>query len=725
MIVSGRVRAPTCSAAPEAATDYTRTLLVPARCAGSCSCGAGNGCVCVAGTPRCEVTLGDLSPGEWLHRVEAAATGQRQSRRALVMGDSSTAAAVDWTAYGSVLIVSSSEDGRGPGTLRQAVARASADSARPPTLIRFDHGSLAGGSMTVRLTDRRPLQVSRETVIDGTDADGNPSPLAPFAARSYPTIIELDPTDAGAAHAATLRFTGPGSGLRGVYLRRLLGADDVIRGRDQDLVAFGPGATRGFVESSRLDGGSAHRVMQDCPGNTAASLLNPAQGKDCIGVSGTGSLALADAVVVSESEVRHCYDRPVKSRNAGVLVRDSWIHHNLRGGLFAMNPNGKLLARRNLVEENGKNCPAATRCQGGPRDGMSCCPAGLNGSACAPAASLPGACPGSADRGCGSGRCVPLDGVADVSAGACGVSATRPGAAQMSAQNGTGTDLRTEQNVLRNGTRSGVFYRDAATGSMSDDFVCGMDVGVETTTAAGSASPIVVSGIASVLNRRAGVLLNRSGGAVAQVDFGDVRSTPRRGTRNAFSNNGGPNPPFPNFRAGSGGPSRKAEGNQWQSGGGGAGCDAAAVRANDVAPANARLDVDPCEAPRSPSGGTAVEGVFPSAARAGAVVHVLGSGFNAIDGYGRNDGPGGAATCSTLAAGNVCATTPRGTCVEFERSDGGWSPATAILAVTPTHLVVESPIDCAAPGRVRVRRKLADGRSATFTSSTPIFCRND
>src|SRR5262249_41010275 len=147
----------------------------------------------------------------------------------------------------------------------------------------------AGGLITIRLTGRRQLQVSKETVIDGTDADGDPSPLAPFPSRSYRTIIELDPTDAAAAHAATMRFNSPRSGLRGVYLRRILGADDLIRGRDQDLVAFGPGAMGGFVESSKLDGGSAHRVMQNCPANTAGATTNPAQGKDCVDVSGTGS----------------------------------------------------------------------------------------------------------------------------------------------------------------------------------------------------------------------------------------------------------------------------------------------------------------------------------------------------------------------------------------------------------------------------------------------------
>ena len=724
MVITGTLLTPTCAADPALATSYTRTLIIPSACSTSCTCGAGQTCRCDAsGVPHCVYTATNLSPGEWLHQIEVTAPGQKQSRRALTMGDPGSAASVRWIAYASTLTVRSDLDDGSPGTLRQAIATASATSARPPTLIQFDRGRVADGPITIRLTDPRQLRVSRETVIDGTDTAGNPSPLAAFASRSYPTVIELDPTDAAAAHAATLRFNSTGSGVRGLYLRRVLGADRLLPGRDQDLVAFGAGARRGFVESSKLDGGSAHRARQDCPANTPGAATNPAQGKDCIDVENTGSLASADAVVVSQSELRHCYDRAVKSQNAATIVRDSWVHNNLRGGLFAQSRKGRLEARRNLIEENGKNCPAATRCRGGPRDGMPCCPSGLSGADCA---ALPIACPGSDDAGCGSGTCVPVDTRADVSDSACAVSATRPGAAQLSAEAGAGTDLRTSGNVVRNGLRDGIFYRDGSTGSVRDDFLCGMQFGIEATTGAARTTPIVVGGVASVLNRNAGVLLNRDGAKVAHVNFGDIAAHPSTGTRNAFSNNGTAGASTPaNFSLGAGAPTRKAERNQWQHGGTGATCRAAAVAAHDVAPARAQLAVSPCQAYRAPDGGTAVLAVYPKAARAGAIVHIVGSGFNAIEGYGDNDGPGGATTCASLAAGNRCSPVPRGTCVEFERPDGGWSPAAAILAVTPTHLVVASPIDCATPVRVRVRRKLVDGRDAVFTSRAALFCTND
>src|SRR5262249_5598852 len=279
------------------------------------------------------------------------------------------------------------------------------------------------------------------------------------------------------------------------------------------------------------------------------------------------------------------------------IVQDSWIHNNARGGLFAQSRNGKLRAQRNLVEENGKNCPSATRCRGGPRDGMSCCPAGLNGDACLATPALPNACPGSADAGCGSGTCVPVDGAADVSESACGVSGRRPAAAQLSAESGGGTDLRTQRNVLRNGMRDGVFYRNDSTGSMQDDFICGMQFGIETPTAAARPGRIAVGGVASVLNRNAGVLLNRSGTTVADITFGDAAAGRPAGMGTGFGETGGPSPTPPTtFNAGPGPPARRADRNQWQPGGDGAPCRAATVAARDVAPANARLDVDPCQA---------------------------------------------------------------------------------------------------------------------------------
>ena len=717
VLLSGRLVGDSCAAGAD--TTYVRSVAVPGTCDGTCSCEGAAACTCEAGgVPRCDYALANLGPGEWVHRVEVPDSRQRQAQRALVMGDT-TPATLAWTAFRSVLTVNSPRDDGQPGTLRHAIATASGDRAAPPSLIQFERPP-ASGPLVVRLTGTARLRVEAETVIDGTDADGNPSPLAPFNARVYPTVIELDPIDKSAAHAATLRITSPGSGLRGVFLRRLLGADALISRLDQDLVAFGPRARGGFVDTCRLDGGSAHRGMQSCPANSRTQATNPSQGKDCVDVEATGSRAAADAVVITQSELRHCYDRAVKSQDAATLVRRSWIHHNGRGGLFAQNPHGRLEAVDNLIEENGRNCPGATRCAGGLRDGLPCCTFGTIGAECRPAAALPAACPGSADTGCGTGVCRSLDAVVDPSQAACGSTDVRPAAAQLSAERGTGAGLFLRRNIVRHGPRSGVFLRDGSTAALQDDYLCGLDLGLEATAGAGAGAPIAVRGAASALNRRAGVLLAVKRATVAEIDLGAAHAP----GLNAFTDNGDGRRAT-NVNMGAVRTRRPALHNQWQHGGGGASCRAATVTTRDVANANPALAVAPCEAPRNPSGGTSVREVVPAAARAGEVVRILGSGFNAIDGYGANDGRGGATRCTDLAAGNTCEQLPRGTCVEFERLDGSWAPATEVLAVTPTHIAVRAPIDCLAPRRVRVRRKDATGRGQTFTSSSAVFCRNE
>lgn len=94
-------------------------------------------------------------------------------------------------------------------------------------------------------------------------------------------------------------------------------------------------------------------------------------------------------------------------------------------------------------------------------------------------------------------------------------------------------------------------------------------------------------------------------------------------------------------------------------------------------------------------------------AATGAIVHITGTGFNAIEGY--TTAPL-ATDCATLKQGNTC-NPVKGTCVEFlDPATQQWTPATDILAITPTHLVVTSPIACSAPTKVRVRRRVASIR---------------
>lgn len=712
--ISGSDTRATCFPAASAKTSYAASVVVPGACTGHpqrCACDGGT-CSCDALGPRCELTIEGLAPGEWRHAISvpplpppAPQHPQRQWRTGLLMGAPAAAGAVAWTAYRTVLTVTSERDDGSAGTFRSQVDAANAAARQTPVLIQFDHDAYAG---PIHLTNPAPLTLTSETVIDGTDANGDPSALDGFASRTYPTVIELDPTDKAVAPGAMLRFSAPRSGLRGLYVRRILGTDRAIPRRDQDVVAFDRGAILGRVDTSKLDGGAAARRYQGCPGNVRAPepATNPAQGKDCVDVEDTGSAGtrFAAAVTIAHSELRHCYDRPVKSQNAEVVLHDNWIHHNLRGGPFAQNPNGRLRATRNLIEANGQNCPRASICEGGTRHGQPCAPARA-------------ACPGPDDEGCGGGRCLPVDVSPDPSQ--CGVDATRPAAAQLSAERGTGAYLDTDGNVVRDGLAAGVFFRDGSSGRLRNDVICGMSqVGIQGTAAAGRPHQIVVNGVTSALNGGAGVLLSTSRASGADIAFGDAARG--IGMNNAFTNNG------VNFSVqGAAGKTQKAQNNQWQHGGSGARCDAAAVRARDVRRGSADVVVDPCQAYREPLAGTRIDSAFPKAVRRGELVHIYGAGFNAVEGYGAAiASPGAPPTCDQVAAGNTCDPDLRGTCVEFVRPGGLPPLAAKVVAVTPTHLVVESPLDCAAPIQVRVRRMTPSG-SRTFISARPIFCLND
>lgn len=137
----------------------------------------------------------NLPAGEYLHRIEVGATGQRQYRRDLLVAEPKTPNGVRWTVFKTVYIVNSTSDS-GPGSLPDAASQANGGNADSrPWLIRFDHGQ-PGGIASIDLTSNRELRITAPgTVIDGTDAEGRPSPIAPFAARTCRTVITQDPAD--------------------------------------------------------------------------------------------------------------------------------------------------------------------------------------------------------------------------------------------------------------------------------------------------------------------------------------------------------------------------------------------------------------------------------------------------------------------------------------------------------------------------------------------------
>lgn len=619
----------------------------------------------------------DLAPGVWLHRVEVAETGQRQARQALLVADPSAPNRLAWSLFATVLRVNSGDDD-GDGacaeecTLRDAIA-ASAEAAAP-ALIVFDHAAFPGGRARAEVTRNAALVFrGAGTVVDGTDASGHPSPLADFRERTYPSAIVLRAANAepnaaldcpcNESPGGSLRLAAENVRLVGLAIERELAPEGTVCCGDQDLVAFDPGSRGGGIAASRLDGGAAKIRSAEVPSGTT----RPPTGKDCIDASATG--AGDDAPIeVDNTEIRFCLDRGVKSQAGWVRLRGNWIHHNLRGGVFAQSPSGDSVegvveANGNLLEQNGLNCPSLD-----------------------PAS-------------CGSQQVV-----------------ARGGASEISAQ-GAHTRIISNGDVLRDGATQGYFFEDGSAGRVDGAYVCGIrrssgGKGIHTRRTTGVAGDVVIRGSAVVYNDDAGVKVRDRVGADLGSD-GDAGA-------NAFTANGAGTRRNVVNAMDAPAPRLDARGNQWQHCYGAASaaglCDAQAIGdldTNNTKGAADKVDVaDPL--PHQSDSAVVVDAVEPRAAVAGGVVRLRGSGFDAVSGhasYAEGD-------CRGLAEHNFCAPLG-GTCVEFLVA-GQWTPAADVLAVTPTSVTVRLPFTCTEPVLVRARRRVRGGGESV---SAPIpFC---
>jgi hypothetical protein len=262
-----------------------------------------------------------------------------------------------WTVFRNVSVVNSNVADGAQYSLRAALEDAKNPNATSrPWLIRFNH--TASRPVNATLTDAAPLEITAPgTVIDGTDPSGHPSPLMDFKMRMYRARIRQDPSSKGVENAAKFSVKAPGVQFIGLSIQRTLGTEMELDGLDQDLVTFGNAtssvdARNGRVSTCLLDGGAATRE------NPVAG-----QGKDCVDAEGTLTTSFEDAVVIENSELRYCYDRAAKSQDGYLVLRDNWIHNNIRGGPFAQMDTpmgGRIKTERNLIEHNGKNCPMAT-----------------------------------------------------------------------------------------------------------------------------------------------------------------------------------------------------------------------------------------------------------------------------------------------------------------------------------------------------------------------------
>jgi hypothetical protein len=664
-----------------------------------------------------------LAPGVWVHHARAPGSpvGYAQHQQSLVIADAEAPNVVEWSLFRTVLTVNRGDDG-GDGvcdetcTLRDAIDTAT--TAPPPVLIVFDTGRMADdrGRVHVRIDHDAPLLVRAPgTEIDGRDAAGNPSSLADFADRTYPTTITLiaentnpdpsQPCPCTESNGGAIRVQADRVHLEGLAIVRQLAAEGTICCGDQDLVAFDAGSRDSGISTSLLDGGAqAISSAQVAQGETQGPT-----GKDCVEARSTGATA-DHPIVVENSELRYCHDRGVKSKAGFVQLERNWIHHNLRGGVFVLSPTGGMTdegvvaAVANLIEQDGRNCPT-----GDPSD-------------------------------CGPGALI-----------------TRTQASEMSAQ-GNLTGLITAGNVLRGGVLQGMYFQGRSEGVIANDYVCGIDnaagggVGIlvklitpsppvtciteddceddgvcvdgQCVDDTAGAPTVSVRGVTTAYNTDSGVRLN----GYRSADFGTGGSV--NAGRNAFAANG--------FDA-NGVPRLKrnfvnalvdttalvpAQGNQWEhcypaSGADLDTCNAQSISRNDTNNTNSATQADRVDAgnpqPHASTGPLSIDSVAPLRVLEGGIVHIDGRGFDAISGHS-HDSP----DCAGLKSGNGCDPL-HGTCVEF-LADGRWVAAADVLGMTPTHLVVRSPITCVAPTLLRVRRATLNGDDI---ASQPVpFCRN-
>jgi hypothetical protein len=265
--------------------------------------------------------------------------------------------------------------------------------------------------------------------------------------------------------------------------------------------------------------------------------------------------------------------------------------------------------------------------------------------------------------------------------------------------------LETRGNLVVDNALRGLSVRSLSLATLRDDFVCGNGTpgradgfGVAILDAAGRSARADLHGLALVHNLGGGAVV----GNASEATFG----TPLGAGHNAFAWNGAGDPLVPVNLRNETTHAIEALGNHWEHCGARIPCDLARVRARDIFRISLAATVAIAPALATPlRRAPVITAIEPPFAAAGELVRIYGSGFDAIDGAGDR--------CGDIEAANGCRPV-RGNCVFIDRQ-----PA-AVVAVTPTMLVVRAPFTCVEPVSVaaRTRRSRGFGR-ATFCQLPP------
>jgi hypothetical protein len=627
---------------------FTGTLLT-ASCVGEATAYSAT-VACGSGTTDC-LSLSGLASGIWKHRIVAGSQTQDAKSIVVAADPAGVANAIAWTRFATVLTVDRTDDvsanptpqcpsppGAHTCTLRQAMAFGATVPA--PLLIQFDPNVFpAGTPSAIQLISSTSLPIAGvQMTIDGTDPNGDPT----FRSDPYNRIVRLP------SSGATFVFSSHGARMAGLFLQRPLLANGMTPG---DIVRFD--GSRGdtqqnVVANCKIDGGGENLTVKS-------------SGHDCIEGFGGAGVDWGSANVVQNTELMACPDKGMKVTTlAHLIVRDSWVHHNIGGGIQATF-SGNVEADRNLIEFNGYNTTTQVFL-----DANGLAANGANGT----------------------------------------LGSTTPT---------TPSVLQTNGNLIRNNSSRGISVQELSTATVINDFTCGAannatggQNGIAIFNSSANPASATVRGIASVYN-------GRNGATVTDQSTGDFGQNSPDGGANAFTGNA-TNPVLGghNFDNSSTQTNLPAIGNQWQH------CYADAATAVCDGPISLDINGSVTVTPPQPyraDGITlplVIQSFVPIKAKVGDLVHITGSGFNAIDGYP----PGGNCT-TTVRQFNSCNPIV-GTCVQLEASPGRWVDL-PVQGVTPREIVVQMPATCAQPVTMRVQR-LDD--TGAVVSGTKTFCTN-
>lgn len=630
----GSVLAPSCAGG---ATSFTSTA------------------TCSAGMTDCLIIPG-LASGIWKQEISVGAQAQYQ-KSLIVAGDpNGVANTTSWVLFQTVLTVDRTDDGSSnpvpqcpsaPGThtctLRQALSAGA--TAPAPLLVQFDPLVFpAGTQTTVQLTQTASLPIAGYMMtVDGTDPNGDPT----FRGDPHNRVIGLP------SGGATFVFSNQRASLIGLFLQR----PNLVNGATPgDIVRFDGGAgqtQQNAVVNCKIDGGGS-------------MLTTKSTAHDCVEAFNGAGGGWDTTNLIVNSELTSCPDKGAKSTTLAYLtIRDSWVHHNIGGGIQATQ-SGNVEADRNIVEYNGYNATAQ----------------------------------------------VYLD--------ANGLSANGANTSIQPTTLATPSVLRTEANVIRNNSSRGISVQELSTASINNDLSCGAtnsgtggQNGIAIFNSTANPASATVRGIATVYN-------GRNGATVANESTGDFGQNSPDGGNNAFTQNA-TNPTLGghNFDDASTQTTPAALNNQWQH------CYADPAQPAATCDGNINLDINgsvafvPLEPYRADANALplTIQSFSPTKAAAGDLVHITGSGFNAVDGY-----PAGGNCTATIQQNNTCNGAVVGTCVQYETSPGVWENV-PVESVTPTAIVVRLPADinCSQPANVRVQRLDYMG---AVVSVSKAFCTN-